>query len=464
MALICPRRVGASTTVTAGPVISVEQLGARHNSGHDDTAAIQAAIDEAERAGGGTVLIPGRYRCGSLVIGGKGVQLRGDGGWLVDACLTIRPEAVNIDVTSLGLISTVGDNKSYLLDVSGRNCSLRNVQLVKRPAAGGYQMYIRQPAANCRFNGLHLRGSNGVFLAGTDHLFENFDFTNGAGGDDAFAIKGLEDTTRNITICNGIVRRYSAIVSFGSEIGAPGDSNRTGSVRNVLVENVEADRCTSVAFFKPGALGSDWRHGIVEQIRLRNLTLHDLAGERFECGIRMLAGRGATIRDIEARGIRIFARAMNCGVMQTAAVSMAIVDVGAPARIEGLDLQVEFVDPYSGAPHGARAPGYPIDHIVEIEKRHPAKGSMSEIVLDVEGIGSSFGGIYVGPGLDGAIRIERAILKRVATDPPASLGGGGIGAHLGFSLANSPLIGEATALRWPGVRGSTLTRPCDASR
>jgi hypothetical protein len=100
-------------------------------------------------------------------------------------------------------------------------------------------------------------------------------------------------------------------------------------------------------------------------------------------------------------------------------------NTGAPAQIDGVDLQLSFADPYSGAPHSGAAPGYPVEYIAQIE-RGAGSGSMSGITLDLDGRGSARGGIYVGPGLDDAVRVERAVLRRVATDPPSSRGGGGI--------------------------------------
>ena len=444
--------------VPSGAVVSVEQFGARGDS-PDNAQSIQAAIDSVERRGGGTVVIAGRYRCGKLTISGHNVRLQGEGGWLVDARITIRPEAANVEIDDLGIVDTRGDRRTYLMDVSGRDCSFRNLQLVKDPVAGGVQMYIRQPAQNCRFTGLRLKGSNGIIMMGRDHLFENFELesamSKSVGSDDAFAIDALDAVSENIVIRNGSVRGFAAIVSFGSAIGTRGGpGSRQGAVRNVTVENVVGDRCVRLAFFKPDALDYGWREGLVEGIRLRNLTLHDATGERFRAGIVVTAARGATIRDVQARQIRIVARARDRGVAPTAAIDIALRDMGAPARIEDVDLQVAFIDPYSGTPHSAAAPGHPVDYIVRVEKGKSRKGSMSGIVLDVDGRGTSRGGIYVGPDLDGAITVERAILARVSTDPPSSRGGGGI-------WSNSRLkLGEISidSVKLPDFGGSAFAK------
>ncbi len=450
--------VAAFQRAPIGLVVSVTQFGARSNSTQDYTTAIQSAIHSVERSGGGTVIIPGRFRCGKIVVSGSNVRIQGQGGWLVDARLTIAPHATNVEVADLGIVDTRGDRRTYLMEVSGRNCRFRNVQLVKDPIAGGVQMYVRQPAAGCHFTGLRLKGSNGIIIQGRDHLFENFELESTMakeklGGDDAFAIDALDAISENITIRDGIVRGYSAIVSFGSAIGTRGGpGGRFGAVRNVTVENVTGDRCVRVAFFKPDALDYAWHDGLVEGIRLANLTLRDPAGIKFRSGIVIVAGRGATIRDVAARQIRIIARARDRGVAPTAAIDISLRDKGKPARIENVELQVSYVDPYSGAPHSPSAPGHPVDYIVRIEKEKGPSGSMSNIVIDVDGRGSSRGGIFVGPDLDDAINLKRAVLARVATDPLTSRGGGGIWSNSKVKLGETRI----DSVKLPDFGGSAF--------
>lgn len=426
-------RIGAAEAVQdvfARTTVSVAEFGARAEPGRDNTAAIQAAIDAVEKGGGGTVVIPGRYKCGTLVISGNGVRLQGQSGWLVDCLLAIRPEARNVRIDDLGIVDTSGNPSRYLMEVSGRDCTFDNLSLVKDPIAGGVQMYLRQTSSGCRFTGLRLKGSNGIIMAGRDHSFENFELestmSKKLGGDDAFAIDAVDGVTENITIRNGVVRGYGSMISFGSAIGTEKGGNGSGIVRNVTVENVTGDRCTRIAFFKPGALIYDFRNGVVEHVVLRNVTLSDPGGYSFRTGIYVIAGRGATIRDIEATGIKIVARAMDRGVATTSAIQIYLMDIGAPSTIEDVSLQLSFTDPHSGAPHGRDAPGYPIDYVAQIEKQNPARGSIANVTLDVEGRGASFGGILVGSGLDGAVDLKRAHLTRVVSDPKTTLGAAGI--------------------------------------
>lgn len=455
-------RTHAQSTIPARSV-AVTQFGATTEAAADNTQAIQAAIHEVEKSGGGTVLIPGRFRCGQFTISGSNVRLAGQEGWLVDARLIIGPDASNIEVSDLGLIDTTGTG-SYLADISGRNCRFNNLQLVKDPPAKGYQMYVRQPSQGCHFEGLQLRGSNGIFLAGSDHSFDGFDFecrrlAGQGGGDDAFAIKAAGATTQNITIRNGTIRGFAAMVAIGSEVGSKGGEGDPGVVRNIVVENVSGERCTRLAFLKPDALRTDWRDGVVEGIQLRNLALHDSQGQYFLTGIQIVAARGAAIRDIQASGIEIVARARDKGVAPTAAIEIVLLDEGAPATIEDVHLQVNFADPFSGAANSQDAPGYPVDYIVHIERRKGAPGSMSGITLDVDGIGSSRGGIYVGDGLDDAVDVDKAVLKRVAMDPPGKRGGGGIWSNSRVKLGDV----QIDSPKLPKLGGTAFDRSADKS-
>ena len=437
----------ARTAAQSGLAVSVREFGAVAAPGRDNTLAIQRAIDEVGSRGGGTVEIPGLYECGVVTVSRDGVTLRGSG-WLVNGRIIIPEGRQGCRIENLGIVNRRSDANSFALDVAGRNCTFENVTLVKDPIAGGYQMFLRQPSAHCSFTGLKLKGSNGIMVAGNDHLFEKFELestmSNRVGGDDAFAIKALGAPTSNLTIRDGIVRGYFAIASFGSEIGTEGRaSNYEAAVRDVLVSGVTADRCGALAFFKPGALIYDWRNGLVEGVRLERLRLTDERGERFVSGVRMIAGRGAIIRDVVGRNLDIRARAKNQGVQPTAAIDLSMLD-GADARFENIDLQMTFTDPYDGAEHSAAAPGYPVDHIVRIEKTNPRRGEMRGIDLDVVGRGSRFGGAYIGAGLDDAVTLRRAHLERVGLHPPASVGGGGIWSdsrvRLGDVALDSPVL------------------------
>jgi len=410
---------------------SVRDFGVVGVPGHDNTSAIQKAIDFVQSQGGGTLRFPESYECGNLVVSGSGVTLDGPGVWLTNARITATETCERLHIEGLGLLDNRGDDRTYLLDISGRHCTFNKMSLVKDPIAGGYQMYLRKPSAFCTFTNLQLRGSNGIFISGHDHKFSDFLLLNtmarDVGGDDAFVLKAPDGQTYNIDIRNGRVVGYAAILSIGSEVGS---SKRpplsTSFVRDVTVSNVVAEKCTRLAFIKPGALVYDWRNGLVENIMLSDIRLEDPMGVMFTNGVLISAARGAIVRGITGRRLSIQARARDQGLLPTSAIDLNIIDQGSPARIENVDIELAFVDPHHGAPHGPSTPGYPVDHAVRIEKINPAIGAMEGIDLDVTASGTRFGGVYVGAGLDGAVRIRRGRLRRIGMAPPSSLGGGGI--------------------------------------
>ena len=445
MSAACARR--SSAQHPTGVTVSVTDFGAVPAPGRDNTRAIQRAIKEVESRGGGVVEVPGEFECGPIVVG-NGVTIRGSNGWLVNGRLVIPEGRHDCRVENLGIVNRRRDANSFALDVAGSNCTFANVTLVKDPIAGGYQMFLRQPSSGCRFTGLRLKGSNGIMVAGHDHLFDGFELestmSDRVGGDDAFAIKALGRPTYNITIRNGTVRGFASIASFGSEIGTQGrPSDYTAFVRHVEVSDVTADRCNSLAFFKPGALIYDWRNGLVDDVRLERLRLVDERGDRFTSGVRMIAGRGAVIRNVVGRELSVRARARNVGVQPTAGIDLSILQ-GADARFENIDLQMDFIDPFEGAQHSASTPGYPVDHIARIESLGSRRSPMSGISIDVTGRGSRFGGVFIGSGLDDAVTLRRAHLARVGLDPPASVGGGGIWSDsrvaLGDVVLDSPVL------------------------
>ncbi len=409
------------------------------------SVTLQRELDILARRGGGTLRIDRDQTGGLLVVRGSNIAIEGAGHTLRDCRIVIAPSARQIRIRDLTLLETRVNPASYLLDVSGNDCRFDGLTLEKRPMTGGYQGYLRAESRNCRFTGLKLTGSNGLFVAGHDHSFENFDFTStmrrDMGGDDAFAIKGAGSTTRNIDIRNGVVRGFAAAVSIGSEVGSNAEFPQPGIVNGVTVDNVLADRCQMLAFVKPGALIYDWQHGRVENVRLSRMRLVDRGAFLFTRGIVISAGRGAIVRGFRARDITIEARAHSQGVMPTAAVDINIRADRPAARIEDIDLALTF--------DGSGQAGYPVDHIVRVEKDRPKLGTMRNISIDVSGSYARIAGFHIGPGLDDAIAIRRARLSHIGLSPPSSLGAAGIWADSRYRRENIVFDN----LRVPAYRG-----------
>lgn len=403
----------------SGLLIKLSDYGIRQ--GADASHAIHEAISRLSGTGG-KLVIDGTYRAGLVSISGENFEIEGSAGRLIDTRLAFAPGSVGITVRNLQIVETRGTSESYLFDISGSKITFENVTCEKRPMAGGYQGYLRHTSRDCNFTGIRLRGSNGIFVSGRNHLFDGFDLRStmrhDMGGDDAFAIKGAGTETSDITIRNGSVTGFSAAISIGSEVGSNPDHPGSGGVRRVTMDNVVADRCQMVCFIKPGALDYDWRNGLVEDIALSNVSLSDPAGFMFARGIVLSADRGATIRNVTARNVRIDARSRTQGVMPTSAIDLFIRSQGAPATITNVDLAVFF--------DGRGARGYPVDFILRAEKSNALHGRMNNVSVDVEGAESRIAGIYVGPGLDDSIYIRRAVLNDVAVAPPSSLGAAGL--------------------------------------
>lgn len=401
----------------------------------DGPRALQAALDHLGELGGGTLRIDGRFRGGIAVVRGSDLTIDGDGGTLVDTRLVIAPEARRIAVRDLTLLETRGDPASYLLDVSGQDCTFDRLSLVKEPMAGGYQGYIRELSAGCIFTELRLRGSNGLFVAGKRHTFSRFDFTStlrkDMGGDDAFAIKGPGVATSDIVIEDGVVRGFMAAVSIGSEVGSNDETPGAGSVLRVRVSRIEADRCAAVCFIKPGALAAEWHGGRVADILLEDIALTDREGFMYGHGIWIIAARGAVVEGVVARRIAIAARAVSQDVFATSAIDIGTYDIGAPATVRNVDLQVSY--------DGAGSAGFPVEHIVRIEKANEARGRMADITIDIEGSQSRRGGIYIGGGLHDAVTIRRARLRGIGLSPQTTLAAGGIWADSRVRLGDVQL-------------------------
>lgn len=437
------RRQTLQSLAAAGAILMLHGLpvaGAARAAGPANRP-LQGELDHLARTGGGTLRLSGDQIGGILVVKGCNIVIEGGGHTLFNTRIIVAPAARQIVIRNLNLLDRSGRDDGWHLDISGQDCRLENLKLEKRPLAGGYQAYFRAGSRGCVMRNFTTAGSNGIFVAGSDHLFEQFDMSTPqggrAGGDDAFAIKGAGSTTSNITIRSGRVRGFAAALSIGSEVGRSPEHPQRGAVIGVNASAIEAIECSRLVFIKPGALIYDWREGLVRDINLTDLSLSDPAGKRFASGIVIMAGRGAVVERVTARRISIAARTTQRGRQHTAAIDILAGPEGAPPTIRDIDLQVAF----DGRGSSAQA----IDHVAKIEKSNPARGTITGISLDVTGQETRFGGILVGPGIDDSVTLRRVRLQRVAIAPPASMGGGGIWADSRVRLGDvevSPVAGN----------------------
>lgn len=123
-------------------------FGAVGSGGVDDTAAIQAAIDNVEAAGGGVVFFPGGlYNVTSLIVNSKGVMLVGSGteatrirststtGNVISIGNTAAAYSSAGGVRDLGIISSVTRTSGYAISVDG--CQDGVIDNVRIQTTGG---------------------------------------------------------------------------------------------------------------------------------------------------------------------------------------------------------------------------------------------------------------------------------------------------------------------------------------
>ena len=420
--------------------ISIEKFGASPaNSAAAHTRAINAAIAAVEDdAGLTTVYFPAkRYACGNirvrrgrLVLSMEGCTLHGSG-----VRFSVDPEASDVRVLGGHWIETSGRRSTYLFTVNGERIEIIGTTFEKAPAAyGGYMGYVRAGTKDCLFDRFHFRGGNGIYIEGEGHQFTNFTIEAAPppGGDDSFAIKAIAGVTSGIRIGPGRIKNYAAVISIGSEIGTLGkdDPRHSKVVRDVIVRNIVAEACSHVALIKPGAISAyDYRDGLVEDVLIENVTLSDPTGARFQRGIAVTAARGAQVRRVTSRNVRIRARAYKgTGIPTVGAMDCYIVDYpgGTAAFLSDIDLQASYSDPYDGKANAPATPGHPVQYIARAALQTPGKGQMQDITFDVEGNGCKEIGILIGEGLDGAVEVKRAVLTNISVDPSSTLGRGGI--------------------------------------
>jgi hypothetical protein len=97
-------------------LFNVVDYGAFGNGSHDDTTAIQAAINAANAAGGGEVFLPtGTYKLTASLILKNGVTLRG----VYPGASTIQPNYWDLDTVNTGTVITYPGGIALTQDLTG---------------------------------------------------------------------------------------------------------------------------------------------------------------------------------------------------------------------------------------------------------------------------------------------------------------------------------------------------------
>lgn len=149
---------GASTGL-----FNVLDYGARGDGGADDTVAIQAAINAAQAAAGGTVYLPrGTYLTSGVTVNADNVAIRGVGSTSVLKAGLGAPFIVRLTTTAARAAPLYNRFESFRMDpngVPGIKCLLQDggwyvhasqLSLVEAhlPDAGAYGLYVRTTATN----------------------------------------------------------------------------------------------------------------------------------------------------------------------------------------------------------------------------------------------------------------------------------------------------------------------------
>jgi hypothetical protein len=401
----------------------------------DDTAAIQAAVNWMEAAGGGELRLgSGTFAVSGIVMMlGFDMTLDARGATLVSGDAGAKPafyaggDRTRIVGGTWKLTGAHDGTRAF--DVEGRDCEFDGLRLVKEPEAGSYHAYVRHLADGFVMRNCRTEGSNGIFCEASRSAFLQNRFKGReAGGDDAIAIKGIQGFTRGVRIIGNEFENLAYFCSIGSEIGVLGADDPTYSrgVGDVVVAGNRGLACTGIALIKPGVTSIfDYRDGTVENVTISDNVLSDSDGAKFSRGIAITPARGARVRNVRGRGNIIRARAASQSGRLVGAVDFYIPSLGegsAKASISDVDLQVLFDDPFDGASNDVSRPGFPVTGIVFAELADPALGEMSNIRLDVRGNGCTSSGVSIGSGLDDAFDFRNVVVTNTNRSAQ-SLGG-----------------------------------------
>lgn len=291
--------VAPATTLPASPVIpagvfDVTAYGAVGDGATDNTAAIQAAINAANAAGGGTVELPpatGAYLSGPLTLSSN-TDLQVDGGAILQALpfgtypksltapehfLTIAKGATNVELSGAGVIDGNGAPWWSAYDSGAISDRPRLVQITK--------------ATNVLITGLTFRNSPDFHLAfsGANSNVTIFGVTISAPGDSPntdgmdlagtnFLVQGcsVSDGDDNIVAKPGSVlcqNLYIADCTFGAGHGVS-----VGGQTNVGLDGMTVTNCTFNGTSTGLRLKADATEGgLVQNVTYSNLTMTNVA-------------------------------------------------------------------------------------------------------------------------------------------------------------------------------------------
>ena len=274
-------QVGAKT-YPKGKIFQAADYGLKNDSTRLSTAALQKAIDECHRSGGGTVEVaPGYYRIGAIYLKSN-VNLHLNQGTTliasedIDLYPEMRSRVAGIEMVWPSAVINILDAENAAISGAGmlisnsRQITLKDFTLMRTGFWGCQVLYSDQ----CTLNGLKINNNVGGHGPSTDGididsstniLIENCEVDC---NDDNICLKAGRDAdglrvnrpTENIIVRGCIARKGAGLITCGSET--------SGCIRNVLGYNLQAYGTSSTLRLK-SAMN---RGGTVENIYMTQVT------------------------------------------------------------------------------------------------------------------------------------------------------------------------------------------------
>jgi parallel beta-helix repeat protein len=195
---------------------SVTEFGALGDGTTDDTAAIQAALDKLEEAGGGTLYFPtGTYPSGEVTVTGDNIRVTGDG---PSSVLRMKAGGGDVLLRLLGDYPTV---EHLRLEAGGQSCYLIRVNVDGAAPTAVHRPIIRDNVFDC-----DARTAKGVFVGYYENAIvagnelENLLALADVTDENTFGIvlhAGDNQVSKNAIVwANHVTGFYDGIESFGT--------------------------------------------------------------------------------------------------------------------------------------------------------------------------------------------------------------------------------------------------------